>query len=412
MTLQEDTRVEGGVAEYAYAVERALEEYDVRHAHVDSRAKLALRTSAELEAKIRREESNWTALERELDQVSGLTSRVWEQGESLGKTVELMSEIEEMLLEAEIGIELEALYRRRDDAEAKEAEADKAFKAEVEQVLQLHDMLVSDAMTNQASSRTMQEIAAEQDLKKKLASLAKKKSKDDAADEQTLKDIASALDVASSMSANLSGGNLDDFFTVGDDEEEGDGEGSESGKNKAYTLYGLRARADQTKGAILNQPIKTKSQATMNPSEAERIALARKEALGIKDEDMAGVNLRPPPPKGGAHSGPLDDPTSPRRIAIESKSMSHQVSDRLKNFSLESVWESASQSTATAREKASAATAAVAAVAASAASEVQSKSKEAARLLQEQTATLRRTKSTEPEDRRGNYSKKDAGTST
>ena len=33
--------MDGGVAAYARAVEEAMEEYDVRHAHVDSRANIA-----------------------------------------------------------------------------------------------------------------------------------------------------------------------------------------------------------------------------------------------------------------------------------------------------------------------------------------------------------------------------------
>ena len=61
---QEDTRVDGGVAAYARAVEEAMEEYDVRHAHVDSRANIALRSSAELESVIRKHEEQWLGVDR------------------------------------------------------------------------------------------------------------------------------------------------------------------------------------------------------------------------------------------------------------------------------------------------------------------------------------------------------------
>jgi hypothetical protein len=325
------------LAAYARAVEETMEAYDVRHAHVDARARIALRHSATLESTIRKQEESWVALERELAEVSGMTAKVWEQSESLNRTVELLSEVEEMLLEAEIGAELDALYKRRDDAEAKDAEAEAAFQEEVAHVLQLHDMLVNDAMTNQVSSRTTEEIAAEQELKKKLASLAKKKSKDVSvlSKDESLKDIASSLDVASTMSSKMTS-DLDDFFNA-----DADGDEHDASSGKMYTLYGVRARADQTKGAILNQPHEIKSEKSMDVGEAERIALARKEALGIADEDMHGVNLRPPPPKGGAQDGPLEEAQSPRRIVIEAKSVSHQVSDTLKNFSMGGIWESA-----------------------------------------------------------------------
>jgi hypothetical protein len=224
------------------------------------------------------------------------------------------------------------------------------------------------------------------------------------------------LDVASNMSSTMMS-NLDDFFTDGDGDDGDDAAVRADGSGKAYTLYGLRARADQIKGDILNEPQEPKSNRAMSKfeaEEAERFALARKEALGIRDEDMHGVNLRPPRPKGGAHSGPLEEPSSPRKVIIESKSVTDQMSDSFKNFSLGSMWESASASTAAARERASSATSAVAELAASAVSEVQTKSMEAARVLQEQTATLRRTASgttAEPQKFSG-YSKKDAGTST
>ena len=214
---QEDTRVDGGVAAYARAVEEAMEEYDVRHAHVDSRANIALRSSAELESVIRKHEEQWVAVDRELAEVSGMTAKIWEQSESLSGTIEMMCEVEEMLLEAEIGAELEALYKRRDDAELQDTEAQRALEAEIAHVMQLHDMLVSDAMTNQISSRTTEEIMAEHDLKKRLARLAKERGKAEA--DLSLKDIASSLDVASSMAPAITN-DLDDFFTADDGEDE------------------------------------------------------------------------------------------------------------------------------------------------------------------------------------------------
>ena len=40
---------------------------------------------------------------------------------------------------------------------------------------------------------------------------------------------------------------------------------------------------------------------------AEAIGLARKEALGLDDEDLIFVNLKPPPPSGGAGDDLLDE---------------------------------------------------------------------------------------------------------
>lgn len=388
-------RVRGGYAMCARAVELALEEYDVRHAHLDARARIALRLSGTLERTIRAQEQRWVALDAELAEVSGMVTKVWEQSASLEGTFALMSEVEEMLLEAEIALELDALYKRRDDAEAKDAEAERAFEQEVAHVMQLHDLLQSDAMTNAVSSRTTEEIMAEQELKKKLASMAKKRAKESGVDE-SLKDIASSIDVASTMSTSMPN-DLDDFFTDDPDESEA------TSSAKAYTLYGLRARAEMTKGTIMNQPHELKMEKSIDVDEAERIALARKEALGIADEDMRGVNLRPPPPKGGAQDGPLEDAQSPRRIVIESKSVTDQVSDKLKNFSIGGIWESASASTTAAVERVSAATAAAAAA-----------SSDAMKALQERTATMKKTveKRSVVEEAPKGYYKKDAGTST
>ena len=153
----------------------------------------------------------------------------------------------------------------------------------------------------------------------------------------------------------------------------------------------------------MKQPHELKMEKSIDVDEAERIALARKEALGIADEDMRGVNLRPPPPKGGAQDGPLEDAQSPRRIVIESKSVTDQVSDKLKNFSIGGIWESASASTTAAVERVSAATAAAAAA-----------SSDAMKALQERTATMKKTveKRSVVEEAPKGYYKKDAGTST
>jgi hypothetical protein len=393
--------VDGGVAAYARAVEEAMEAYDVRHAHVDSRANIALRSSAELESIIRKHEEQWVAVDRELAEVSGMTAKIWEQSESLRGTVEMMSEVEEMLLEAEIGAELEALYKRRDDAELQDAEAQRALEAEIAHVMQLHDMLVSDAMTNQISSRTTEEIMAEHDLKKRLARLAKERRKDDA--ELSLKDIASSLDVASSMAPAITN-DLDDFFTADDEDVD-------AASGRAYTLYGMRARAESTKGAILNQPNELKSELSIDVAEAERIALARKEALGISDEDMHGVNLKPPPPKGGAQDGPLEEAQSPRRIIIEAKSVTHQMTDTLKSIDLGKMWESASAKTAAAAERASAASKRASEVTAAAAERASAVGKDAIRAVQER-AMGKMSEQHKDRDDAPTFYKKDAGTST
>lgn len=399
---QEDTRVDGGVAAYARAVEEAMEEYDVRHAHVDSRANIALRSSAELESVIRKHEEQWVAVDRELAEVSGMTAKIWEQSESLSGTIEMMCEVEEMLLEAEIGAELEALYKRRDDAELQDTEAQRALEAEIAHVMQLHDMLVSDAMTNQISSRTTEEIMAEHDLKKRLARLAKERGKAEA--DLSLKDIASSLDVASSMAPAITN-DLDDFFTTDDGEDE-------DASGRAYTLYGMRARAESTKGAILgNQTDEIKSEQSLDVAEAERIALARKEALGISDEDMHGVNLKPPPPKGGAQDGPLEEAQSPRRIIIEAKSVTHQMKDTLKNIDLGKMWESASAKTAAAAERASAASKRASEVTAAAAERASVAGKDAIRAVQER-AMGKTNEQKERDDDAPTFYKKDAGTST
>jgi hypothetical protein len=324
-----------------------------------------------------------------------MTVKVWEYSESLNKTIAMMGEVEEMLLEAEIGAQLDALYRRRDDAERAELEAEVRFHDELAHVRQLQDLLASDAMSNQVSSRTTEEIAAEQELKRKLASLAKKKSRESASasmEEQTLAGVASTLDVSANMASGVSPNDLDDFFMQDDEDEEG---GETSGK--AYTLYGLRARADQSKGAILNEPQDKKPTRGVDEEMADRIAQARKEALGIRDEDMVGVNLRPPPPSGGAGSSPLDEAQSPRRIVIESKSVTGQVTDKasklvddLRSFSF------------------SAAAEAAAAAAASAVSDVttrlrkQGSAEESVRDEREEVKTTKQSF----------YKKKDAGTST
>ena len=297
----------------------------------------------------------------------------------------------------------EALYKRRDDAELQDTEAQRALEAEIAHVMQLHDMLVSDAMTNQISSRTTEEIMAEHDLKKRLARLAKERGKAEA--ELSLKDIASSLDVASSMAPAITN-DLDDFFTTDDGEDE-------DASGRAYTLYGMRARAESTKGAILgNQTDELKSEQSLDVAEAERIALARKEALGISDEDMHGVNLKPPPPKGGAQDGPLEEAQSPRRIIIEAKSVTHQMKDTLKSIDLGKMWESASAKTAGRRRRERPRRSKRASeVTAAAAERASVAGKDAIRAVQER-AMGKTNEQKERDDDAPTFYKKDAGTST
>ena len=195
-----------------------MEEYDVRHAHVDSRANIALRSSAELESVIRKHEEQWVA-------VDAARRGVGDDGEDLGtERVAERNHRDDVRSGGDVtrGGDWRRssgpLYKRRDDAELQDTEAQRALEAEIAHVMQLHDMLVSDAATNQISSRmTTEEIMAEHDLKKRLARLAKERGKAEA--ELSLKDIASSLDVASSMAPAITN-DLDDFFTTDDGEDE------------------------------------------------------------------------------------------------------------------------------------------------------------------------------------------------
>ena len=129
----------------------------------------------------------------------------------------------------------------------------------------------------------------------------------------TLAAAAAGVDVATAVSRAPGASELDDFLA---DDEDGDGDGEKratDAQRPYYTVYGLRKQADDSRAAIA-----ARCQAEANASAvawlgsksreaAEAIGLARKEALGLDDEDLIFVNLKPPPPSGGAGDDLLDE---------------------------------------------------------------------------------------------------------
>ena len=371
MFREDETKkhVAGGVAGFVHGIERALDDYDVTHAHHLARAKRVNQAAETLDAKLRTHAAAWRGLDGELASLPLATERLRAASAAVDRACDLLLETEDMLLEAEIAVKVDELYARDEETQLSRRAAKLAHREEMERLDAFRRAMAAEAQNSQVTQKSRQEIALEEELRKDLRAIrraARKQAKsqmtedagspaaflpapptmdhyglgvsddddddddDDAAAARerrgkrgTLAEAAAEIDVAGSMHASAFG-DLDEFLA--------DDAGDASGK-EYYTVYGLRRQADRSRAAIEGEepPAEETWLGSMSREAAEAVGLARKKALNLADEDLKFVNLKPPPPSGGAGADLLDDasPASRRRApanAADAENRSASVS--------------------------------------------------------------------------------------
>lgn len=358
-----------GASSYVASLERALEEYDVNNAHQVSRAQRVSDAAALLSTKLRRHANAWRETDTALAELPDTVSKAWQVDAAIQQTCELMSETEQLLLEAEIALEVDNLFARNEETRVSRKAAKTAHKGEVEKLEQFRRTMETEARDTHITQKSAEEIALEETLRKELRQIKKQarknaKAKDgdgekkggaflpapskedhygmgvDSGDDDdawrpsgvdannknesndgsdlddefprrrrgTLAEAAGDVDVATAVHAAR--GELNDFLA---DEDGDDTEAEKEKKRQYYTVYGLRKQADDSRAAIAAQREAEANASTVawlgskSREAAEAIGLARKEALGLDDNDLLFVNLKPPPPSGGAGDDLLDE---------------------------------------------------------------------------------------------------------
>lgn len=324
------------------------EEYDVNNAHHLSRAGAVSSLADDLHGQLQAHAATWGALESALDTLPGVTEKLWKCNADVDDITKMMSETEEMLLEVEIGIKVDELYARDYETALGRRSAELAHREEVERMEVFRRQMALEAQNAEVTQKSRQEIALEEELKRDLKAIrkaARKQAKSQLAaagasgtpllagagavivedhfvgggggcglasprgpggkaatpGRQTLAQAAAELDVSGSMHASVSK-DLDDFLADADEPTAAD-------QRTYYTVYGLRRQADHSRAFINNEdpPKDHEGPGSRSREAAEAVGRARQKALNMTDEDLVGINLKPPPPPGGAGADLLDD---------------------------------------------------------------------------------------------------------
>ena len=109
-------RVSGGVAGFVHGIERALDDYDVNHAHHLARAQRVNQAAETLDATLRTHAAAWRGVDEELASLPLATERL-RAAAAVDRACDLLLETEDMLLEAEIAVEVDELYARDEETQ-------------------------------------------------------------------------------------------------------------------------------------------------------------------------------------------------------------------------------------------------------------------------------------------------------
>jgi len=391
-----------GASAYVATLERAIDDYDVNNAHHVARAQRVSDAARALSTKLKGHANAWRETDFALAELPDTVASAWAVDAGIATACDLMAETEQLLLEAEIAVEVDELYRRDEETRATRKAAKTAHKGEVEKLELFRRVMETEARDTQVTMKSAEEIALEEGLRRELRAIKKRAGKraksnratedasrragkflpaptkedhygmgvesddgdevwrphavgrgktdelrdddDDDGDDGgggggprsrgrgTLAEAAGAVDVATALS-RFPGqkSELDDFLADDDDDDgDGNGDGDDDGdgdgggdatddvsgasrkdakerqRRAYYTVYGLRKQADDSRAAVAARreaEAGTGAVAWLGSKSreaAEAIGLARREALGLDDDDLIFVNLKPPPPSGGA----------------------------------------------------------------------------------------------------------------
>ena len=343
------------------------------------RARRVSDAARDLSAKLRGHAEAWRETDEALARLPECVARAWAVDKDVAETCDLMSQTEMLLLEAEIAVEVDELYRRDEETRVARRLAKSAHRGEVEKLEQFRRVMETEARDTQVTMKSAEEIALEEGLRRELRAIKKHARK------QEKKVQARTGAAQSHFGADSDGGQAgssrsflpaptkEDHYGLGVESDSGEddvctatrrarGEGggrrrrvrcasaardagggcrrrgrrhgglararreragrlpggrrgrgrgrgeARDGCSKTI-LHGVRlagsrltTRAPPSPRAVKRRPTRAppRGWARSPARAAEAIGLARKEALGLDDEDLIFVNLKPPPPSGGA----------------------------------------------------------------------------------------------------------------
>ena len=104
-----------GASAYVATLERALDDFDVNNAHHVARAQRVSDAAQDLSTKLRGHAEAWRETDEALASLPECVARAWALDKDVAETCDLMSRTELLLLEAEIAVEVDELYRRDEE---------------------------------------------------------------------------------------------------------------------------------------------------------------------------------------------------------------------------------------------------------------------------------------------------------
>ena len=162
-----------GASAYVATLERALDDYDVNNAHHAARARRASDAAQELSTKLRGHAEAWRETDEALASLPECVARAWAVDKDVAETCDLMSRTEMLLLEAEIAVEVDELYRRDEETRVARRLAKSAHRGEVEKLEQFRRVMETEARDTQVTMKSAEEIALEEGLRRELRAIKK-----------------------------------------------------------------------------------------------------------------------------------------------------------------------------------------------------------------------------------------------
>ena len=162
-----------GASAYVATLERALDDFDVNNAHSSrtrARAQRVSDAAQDLSTKLRGHAEAWRETDEALASLPECVARAWALDKDVAETCDLMSRTELLLLEAEIAVEVDELYRRDEETAPRAASAKSAHRGEVEcSSEQFRRAMETEARDTQVTMKSAEEIALEEGLRRERA---------------------------------------------------------------------------------------------------------------------------------------------------------------------------------------------------------------------------------------------------
>ena len=169
------TSASGGVASFAHSVEKAMDGYDVTHAHHLARATRVEQLAGDLNVRLRSHVDVWRRLDEDLAALPSAVSKAWEMKKIATDACAALDDVEQMLLEAELAVKIDELYERDAQAQELRRAAKAAHKLELERLDAFRRTAEAAAADYAVTQKSREEIALEEELRRDLRAIKKKK---------------------------------------------------------------------------------------------------------------------------------------------------------------------------------------------------------------------------------------------